>query len=137
MILVVKEGKLLGLVTVKDVLKHEAAVEHIHRQQQVTVAANTSSFQDWRDTVFNMEENAAGLEVVLEELLKVVKGVGERVNILVGRVVGRFGGGSRWNVSARQQSPVGYAYAETRGRDSNEPRGEEFELGGDDDDDDP
>ena len=81
-----------------------------------------------------MEENAAGLEVVLEEVLKVVKAVGERVNILLGRVVGRFGGASRWSGGTRQQPPGGYTYAETRGRDSNEPRGEEFELGGDDDD---
>ncbi|GHJ89162.1 hypothetical protein NliqN6_5564 [Naganishia liquefaciens] len=133
-ILVAKEGKLLGLVTVKDVLKHEAAVEHLHRQQQVSVAANTSSFQDWRDTVFNMEENAAGLEVVLEEVLKVVKGVGERVNSLLGHILGRFGGVSGFTGGNRQSSPRGYAYAETRGRDSNEPRGEEFELGGDEDD---
>ena len=115
-------------------LKHEAAVEHLHRQQQVSVAANTSSFQDWRDTVFNMEENAAGLEVVLEEVLKVVKGVGERVNSLLGHILGRFGGVSGFTGGNRQSSPRGYAYAETRGRDSNEPRGEEFELGGDEDD---
>jgi hypothetical protein len=114
------------------VLKHEAAVEHLHRQQQVSVAANSSSFQDWRDTVFNMEENAAGLEVVLEELLKVVKGVGERVNSLVGKVVGKLGG-SRWTRSARQPSFGRQEYAEMRGRDSSEPRGAEFELGGDED----
>jgi hypothetical protein len=132
----VKEGKLLGLVTVKDVLRHEAAVEHLHRQQQVSVAANSSSFQDWRDTVFNMEENAAGLEVVLEEMLKVVKSIGERVNSLVGRVLGRFGGGSRWSSrgDARPTGPNRFDdYSETRGRDSNEPRGEEFELGDDED----
>lgn len=130
-----KEGKLLGLVTVKDVLKHEAAVEHLHRQQQVSVAANSSSFQDWRDTMFNMEENAAGLEVVLEELLKMVKALGEKVNSLVGRVLGRFGGGSRWNASvdARQHAAGRFGYSESRGRDSNEPRGEEFELGEDED----
>lgn len=122
-------------MTVKDVLKHEAAVEHMHRQQQVSVAANTSSFQDWRDTVFNMEENAAGLEVVLEELLKVVKSVGERVNSLAGRLLGRFGGGSRWS-SRNESRPPGTSrlgYSEMRGRDSHEPRGEEFELGDDED----
>lgn len=81
-----------------------------------------------------MEENAAGLEVVLEEVLKVVKGIGEQVNSLLGRVAGRFGSASRWTGGTRQQPLGGYAYAETRGRDSNEPRGEEFELGGDDDD---
>lgn len=134
-ILVVKEGKLLGLVTVKDVLKHEAAVEHLHRQQQVSVAANSSSFQDWRDTVFNMEENAAGLEMVLEELLKLVKSIGERANSVAGRVLGRFGGGSRWSSrgDARPSGPNRFDYSETRGRESNEPRGEEFELGDDED----
>lgn len=85
--------------------------------------------------MFNMEENAAGLEVVLEELLKVVKSVGERVNSLAGRVLGRFGGGSRWpsRSEARPSGTSRFGYSETHGRDSNEPRGQEFELGDDED----
>lgn len=134
-ILVVKEGKLLGLVTVKDVLRHEAAVEHMHRQQESSVSPNSSSFQDWRDTVFNMEENAAGLEVVLEELLNFVKAIGKGAKSSLASVLGRFGGsvgangtGSRLNGAAR------YGFQDGRARDSNhEPRGEEFELGEDED----
>ncbi|KAJ9110917.1 hypothetical protein QFC19_001426 [Naganishia cerealis] len=133
-ILVAKEGKLLGLVTVKDVLKHEAAVEHLHRQRETAVSSNSSSFQDWRDTMFNMEENAAGLEVVLEELLDFVKAAGKLAKGFLGRVLGRYGGyiGLSTN-SGRPSGTSRFGFQEVRPRDSNEPQGEEFELGEDED----
>ncbi|KAJ9118570.1 hypothetical protein QFC22_003790 [Naganishia vaughanmartiniae] len=131
-ILVVKEGKLLGLVTVKDVLKHEAAVEHMHKQQEISVSPNSSSFQDWRDTMFNMEENAAGLEVVLEELLNFVKAAGKRAKSSLAGVLGRFGVASV--TGGRPNGTSRFGPEDSRARDSNnEPRGQEFELGDDED----
>ncbi|KAL7411300.1 hypothetical protein BDY24DRAFT_443200 [Mrakia frigida] len=55
-ILVVKEGRLLGLVTVKDVLRHEAAVEHEQEQE-----ISPSNWEEGR------WEERVGLEGVLEE----------------------------------------------------------------------
>ncbi|KAJ9101050.1 hypothetical protein QFC21_003268 [Naganishia friedmannii] len=134
-ILVAKEGKLLGLVTVKDVLKHEAAVEHMHRQQESSVSPNSSSFQDWRDTMFNMEDNAAGLEVVLEELLNFVKATGRRAKSSLTGVLGRFGGSLGANGAGGGPNGIsGSRFRDGRARDSNnEPRAEEFELGEDED----
>jgi chloride channel 3/4/5 len=89
-ILVAQEGQLLGLVTVKDVLRHEAAVEHAHRTRQQQVVA-----PDWRDGLWNMEENAAGLEVVLEEALTRFKAATSGVRSLLERVLGKAGFGGR------------------------------------------
>ena len=83
-ILVAQEGQLLGLVTVKDVLRHEAAVEHAHKNRQAQVVA-----PDWRDGIWNLDENAAGLEVVLEEALSRVKLATEGVHNLLDRVFNR------------------------------------------------
>lgn len=120
-------------MTVKDVLKHEAAVEHMHKQQESAVSPNSSSFQDWRDTMFNMEENAAGLEVVLEELLNFVKAMGKRAKSSLAGILGRFG--SPPGTGGRQNGTSRFGFQDGRARDSsNEPRGEEFELGEDEDD---
>lgn len=83
-ILVAQEGQLLGLVTVKDVLRHEAAVEHAHKNRQAQVVA-----PDWRDGIWNLDENAAGLEVVLEEALSRVKLATEGVHNLLDRIFNR------------------------------------------------
>lgn len=86
MILVAQEGQLLGLVTVKDVLRHEAAVEHAHKnrkQQDLT--------PDWRDGIWNMEEHAAGLEVVLEEILIRFKAATAGTKDLLDRFLGKVG----------------------------------------------
>lgn len=86
-----KEGQLLGLVTVKDVLRHEAAMEHAHHNRsQVNTAALPA--QDWRDTVWNMEENAAGLEMVLEEALGRFKGTADGLAGIARKMFGRRAG---------------------------------------------
>jgi len=97
-ILVAQEGQLLGLVTVKDVLRHEAAVEHAHKNRQAQVIA-----PDWRDGIWNLDENAAGLEVVLEEALTRVKFAAEGARNLLDRILNRqrTGGWERSNENTR------------------------------------
>lgn len=78
----------MGLVTVKDVLRHEAAMEHAHHNRsQINNAAVPA--QDWRDTVWNMEENAAGLEMVLEEALGRFKGTADGLAGVAKKMFGR------------------------------------------------
>jgi chloride channel 3/4/5 len=90
-ILVSQEGRLVGLVTVKDVLRHEAANAHgFHKAQPVSTTPtrptsatggasgsgaghgrieSTPSYNAWRDVWADIEEGGPGrgLEIALEE----------------------------------------------------------------------
>lgn len=120
-ILVAREGKLLGLVTVKDVLRHEAAQEHFHaqsRQRQGHSHNLSEGSVDWRDRVFS-EDNAAGLEIILEAVLNGVKRSAARVGAGLEDIAIRL------NLPLpRSRSPQRPMPPENRGM-----AGEEFELG--------
>ena len=87
MILVTHEGQIVGLVTVKDVLRHEAALHHrastsapvtprsstpraqmTHRQRNAEGFESTDGWAErWQD--FEREDRGNGLEIALEEVL--------------------------------------------------------------------
>jgi hypothetical protein len=69
------------LVTVKDVLRHEAAAEHAHKNRELYAGAT-----EGRDGMWSIEDNAAGLEVVLEEALSRTKAFADGVTSIVNRV---------------------------------------------------
>lgn len=123
-ILVAREGKLLGLVTVKDVLRHEAAREHSHaqsqqqQQQQGHTDIHANGSLDWRDRVFS-EDNAAGLEIILEAVFNAVK-----------RSTTKLGAGLE-SLAARFNLPVrrSRSFERPLHRDNRGMAGEEFELG--------
>jgi len=73
-ILVSHEGQLAGLVTVKDVLRHEASVAHRESKPPPTPSPNrndsTESSNGWHDSWAGVdagEEEANGLEIALGE----------------------------------------------------------------------
>lgn len=72
----------------KDVLRHEAAMEHAHQTREQSAEA-AAPVEDWRDRVWNLEENAAGLEVVLEEALSRFKAIAEGFSNVSSRMLGR------------------------------------------------
>ncbi|WVQ76251.1 hypothetical protein IAR50_005916 [Cryptococcus sp. DSM 104548] len=81
-ILVSDQGQLAGLVTVKDVLKHEAA-EVVHRSRATPVTPSNPNYGrhssdlngGWdRDWEVGAEDTGNGLELILEESLEWVKG---------------------------------------------------------------
>jgi hypothetical protein len=66
---------------VKDVLRHEAAAEHAHKNRELYAGAT-----EGRDGMWSIEDNAAGLEVVLEEALSRTKAFADGVTSIVNRV---------------------------------------------------
>lgn len=106
-ILVSREGALVGLVTVKDVLRHEASQEHAHRLASLsaqptpthpgphTRGSSLESANGWADSWAAVEEDQGGrgLEIALEEGWGWVRLNGLRAwNVVAGGVRGRGGG---------------------------------------------
>jgi len=84
--LVSHEGQLVGLVTVKDVLRYEAAIAH--REAKPTVSeprdrnhsmASSHGWHDARASVGVGEESTNGLELTLEEAFAWARIRGSRV----------------------------------------------------------
>lgn len=76
MILVSQEGKLVGLVTVKDVLRHEAHQHHLERSAASTPITprhrqnhSNGSINAWNDSwaVVEEDQRGHGLEIALTE----------------------------------------------------------------------
>ena len=122
-ILVSQEGQLVGLVTVKDVLRHEVAIEH--REAKSSAAPShvrndslTSSTNGWHDSWAGMdsgEEGTNGLEVVLEEAFAWARIRGSRLYNVIEGLVRRASGRSR--ESEGQEAAYEFEMAE-EGRDS-------------------
>ena len=121
-ILVSQEGQLVGLVTVKDVLRHEVAVEH--REAKSSAAPSHSrndslnSSNGWHDSWAGMdsgEEGTNGLEVVLEEAFAWARIRGSRVYNLIEGLLRRASGRSR--ESGGQEAAFEFEMAE-ESRDS-------------------
>lgn len=140
MILVAHEGQLVGLVTVKDVLRHEAKAHHKEAQLQASSPATPSrshrrtngnstqggrdpheSFSDdgWQSWDEDARVNGGGLEVVLEEVYAWARIKGSRLyNIVYGAVRSRAGsisvpgsgGGVGVGSGAGRDSDVGFEY---------------------------
>lgn len=124
-ILVAQEGRIAGLVTVKDVLRHEAAVEHSAAQRRSTgntSAAGDTTPMDWRDRVWN-EDAAAGLEIVLEEGLLWAKRVAFKGATLASRTWDQIRGRPMTSRGGGWASPAGAGRGETL-----ENEAEEYEL---------
>ena len=109
------EGQLVGLVTVKDVLRHEAAIHHRETQTSPTSSRSRGhrpmgsdmTDQEWER--WGAEENRGnGLEVMLEEVYSWVSSRGSRVyNILYSTVRGSSGSALG---SGRGGREVGFEY---------------------------
>ncbi len=116
-ILVAQEGKLVGLVTVKDVLRHEAAAEHKQTLSQlptpITAESAAGANQSWHQRLIT-DDDAAGLEVVLEEAYTRLQALGGDVSTLLDRLKERFGtarsGRSRTRMQAERDRFAGEGY---------------------------
>jgi chloride channel 3/4/5 len=106
-ILVAKEGKLVGLVTVKDVLRHEAEMEYKHSMTTPTMAgsvgAGNGSPMNWRERMWT-DDNAAGLEVFLEEAYTRLQALGDKVAVSFHRLRDQYGGSSQARYHRRTPS---------------------------------
>lgn len=97
-ILVGSEGRLVGLVTVKDVLRHEAS-EHHQKSRGHSRNISTDSANGWHDSWIADEDGADvvdndrghGLEIVLEEAYGWFIVMSARVNNVVNGWRGRRG----------------------------------------------
>ncbi|KAK4686453.1 chloride channel 3/4/5, partial [Tremellales sp. Uapishka_1] len=101
-IIVGHEGRLCGLVTVKDVLRYEAKEHHLQTSQNQNMHERTessdSTHNGWQDSwaaVEDGEASGAGLEIALEEAWRWLRIRGSRMyNIGLG-LARRSGGGGR------------------------------------------
>lgn len=109
-----KEGKLVGLVTVKDVLRHEAALEHKHSQTSSSAPSPLTpngAPANWRERMWS-DEDAAGLEVVLEEAFSRMQVIGGRVYEILDKIWERYGGPGRTHRRTASDQRAGFASAE-------------------------
>ncbi len=109
-----KEGKLVGLVTVKDVLRHEAASEHKNAQIPTSAtsppAANGTS-PNWRERMWS-HEDAAGLEIVLEEAFTRMQALNGRAYEILDRMWQRYGRPRRTHLRTASDERAGFSGAE-------------------------
>ena len=138
-ILVSHEGQLEGLVTVKDVLQHEATVHHResvsasasgsrpmtpangvggsrgHRRNADGMASNDSWAQRWAS--FEEDDRGHGLEIALEEGWSWVRIRGSRVYNVAYEYLRRLrgGNGGRAAGEGRGREDFGYEMEETPG----------------------